>query len=238
MAWTLAPSLKKLFAEINARWPNRDRTSDGSIGDAAHSARESQHNPNRDPSDSIPDGTVTAIDVDSTSIDANALIRAAIADSRTWYIIHNRTIWSSTYDFRARRYTGTNPHTGHVHISLRQSGAAARSTASWNIFTGSSGGGKTPGTTKPAPAPVVKTSLHPNVKPNRSHKQVAEIQRALIKAGYGPIRGSVSYFYGENTQAAVVRFHRANPQFASSRNDPVLGPKGWRHLQDEAARAK
>src|SRR4029078_1414527 len=28
-----------------------------------------------------------------------------------------RTIWSASYGWRPRRYTGSNPHTDHVHIS-------------------------------------------------------------------------------------------------------------------------
>ena len=45
MAWTLAPALKQLMAEVNARWPNRDRTTDGTIGDYKHSLTTSEHNP-------------------------------------------------------------------------------------------------------------------------------------------------------------------------------------------------
>lgn len=46
MPWYLAPSLAQLRAEVNARWPKRSKASDGTIGDRAHSARTSDHNPN------------------------------------------------------------------------------------------------------------------------------------------------------------------------------------------------
>lgn len=36
--------------------------------------------------------------------------------------------------------------------------------------------------------------------------------------------------YGPLTQAAVAKFHKANPQFAEGTYDPVIGPKGWAFL--------
>lgn len=56
MAWRLAHSLETLRAQVNAKWPNRSKSSDGSIGDASHSSRLSDHNPD-------PSGVVRAIDI-------------------------------------------------------------------------------------------------------------------------------------------------------------------------------
>jgi hypothetical protein len=46
MAWYLAPALTVGRAEVNRRWPKRDLTSDGTVGDEAHQATRSDHNPN------------------------------------------------------------------------------------------------------------------------------------------------------------------------------------------------
>ncbi|MDG4766606.1 hypothetical protein O7632_21270 [Solwaraspora sp. WMMD406] len=43
MAYYLAPSLQRLRNEIDARWPDRDRASDGWIGAAAHAASTAGH---------------------------------------------------------------------------------------------------------------------------------------------------------------------------------------------------
>src|ERR1043165_429852 len=45
MAWYIAKSLETLRHQLNTIAPNRSTKSDGGIGDAAHSARLSDHNP-------------------------------------------------------------------------------------------------------------------------------------------------------------------------------------------------
>lgn len=126
MSYYLAPSLARLRDEINARWPGRSKRSDGWIGDAAHSSRTSDHNPNRRRS-------VNAIDVTAKGIDPTALIRTATKDPRVNYVIFNRRIWSRVRGFRPIRYTGSNPHTAHVHISIRQARSAEQDTRAWGL---------------------------------------------------------------------------------------------------------
>lgn len=124
--WYLAPSLVALRIEINRLWPNRDRTSDGSIGDASHAARKSDHNPDWDAG-----GVVRAIDVDKDGIDVQALLDATIGDQRVWYVIWDRHIYSRTYNWAKRPYDGENPHTKHVHISINHTKAAETDTSLW-----------------------------------------------------------------------------------------------------------
>lgn len=110
---TLAPCLRNLFNEIDANWPNRSHRLDGWIGDAAHQARDSDHNPDSR-------GIVHAIDIDKNWIDTDFVVEQCIAENRpTQYVIWNRTIWSRTRDFRPRPYTGDNPHTDHIHVSIQ-----------------------------------------------------------------------------------------------------------------------
>ena len=56
MAWRLAKSLDRLRKQVNEVVPLRSKTDDGTIGDEAHSARESDHNPDDD-------GVVKAMDL-------------------------------------------------------------------------------------------------------------------------------------------------------------------------------
>ena len=126
MAWHLAPSLSVLRAEINGRWPNRDKASDGTIGDQSHTESTSDHNPNsRD--------SVNAIDIDKDGVDVAAIIAAAEAHPSVHYWIYNRQIADRDNGFRRQKYSGPNPHDKHVHISIRQSRAAEDDTRPWGL---------------------------------------------------------------------------------------------------------
>lgn len=119
MSWRLAHALEKLRSQVNAQWPNRSKDSDGSIGDEHHSARTSDHNPD----DS---GVVRAIDITHDPKDgfdsyAFADMLLAKQDKRLKYVISNRRIGSGPAGPQPgvwRKYTGTNPHDHHCHISV------------------------------------------------------------------------------------------------------------------------
>ncbi|WP_051486252.1 hypothetical protein [Nocardioides sp. J54] len=136
MSYFLAPSLVALRDEVNARWPKRDKASDGWIGDTSHAARKSSHNPLW----SAPgkwSGVVRAIDVDNNGKPGEetalvkALLEATIGDHRVWYVIWNGHIWSRTYGWAKRRYYGSNPHDKHVHVSIEENADAWADTTRW-----------------------------------------------------------------------------------------------------------
>ncbi|MFI0985015.1 N-acetylmuramoyl-L-alanine amidase [Streptomyces exfoliatus] len=89
----------------------------------------------------------------------------------------------------------------------------------------------------PTPKPDSKiVALKSAVKPGARHAQVEELQRLLVKAGYGPIKGAYTTFYGPETQRAVARFHDRNPAYRSGLHDPKIGPRGFVALQKQAGR--
>jgi hypothetical protein len=131
VSYFLAPSLIALRDEINARYPKRDKSSDGWIGDTSHAARPSDHNP-----DWAEGGIVRAIDID---IDGGSpadplvqtVLKATIGDPRVYYVIYNSKIYSRTYGYAAHRYTGSNPHDKHIHVSIRDDNASERDKSRW-----------------------------------------------------------------------------------------------------------
>lgn len=127
MSFFLAPALDRengLWAEVNRLFPKRDKSSDGWIGDPSHAARVSDHNPDWAASGRYK-GIVRAIDIDISpdgrpDVDLRKmLLNTVVGDPRVWYVISNSVIYSVTNGWAARRYTGSNPHTAHVHVSLR-----------------------------------------------------------------------------------------------------------------------
>jgi hypothetical protein len=153
MSWYVGASLDQLLAEINASAPNRSKASDGSIGDANHSSRESDHNP-CDCHDAVCARDYThdpAGGFDSYAF-ANWLAeRTKHDESRVKYIISNGRIASGqgqSYPAGVwRTYTGSNPHDHHCHVSVRHGPEHFNDTRSWNW----SGAGSTPEPDVPEP---------------------------------------------------------------------------------------
>ena len=113
----------QLREQIDDAFPDRDRASDGWIGDPRHAARKSDHNPTAE-------GWVRAIDIDadlrshkSEAHDlADQLRLLARSDKRISYIIFDGKIASYKRNYKWRKYTGINPHRTHIHISFTAKG--------------------------------------------------------------------------------------------------------------------
>ena len=115
----------QLREQFDDSFSNRFRDSDGWIGDTRHAAAKSDHNPDAN-------GWVFAIDVDRDLSSkakpdlmpyvADQIRLCARKDKRIKYVIFNGRIASAKSLWRWRRYTGTNPHTKHCHISFTKKG--------------------------------------------------------------------------------------------------------------------
>ena len=125
----MKPKLCKAGVQLREQFddcfPDRDRTSDGWIGDSRHSAAKSDHNPDAQ-------GWVRAIDIDRDLSGkpkpdimpdvADQLRKLAKRDRRVSYIIFEGRIASRILNYRWRKYTGSNKHTYHIHISFTKKG--------------------------------------------------------------------------------------------------------------------
>lgn len=123
----LSKSAKKLRDQIDAAFPDRDRTSDGWVGDLRHASRRSDHNPDIT-------GAVRAIDVDRDLngkgrkpdlmpdfADQLRLCAKGDKSRRISYIIFNGKIASSKRSWAWRNYDGINKHEHHMHVSFNES---------------------------------------------------------------------------------------------------------------------
>lgn len=119
MSWRVAKSLEKLLAQVNAAAPGRSKASDGAIGDVAHAASISDHNPDHA-------GVVRARDF--THDPKHGLVAAELGeslrvgrDNRVKYVICNRKIMAGNCGPKPwiwRPYSGADPHTNHLHLSV------------------------------------------------------------------------------------------------------------------------
>lgn len=143
--WVVVPNLNEHRDQLTEAFPDRDKSSDGSIGDYAHSQGNSGHNPDDTDqnnaewdgdSDSVPE--VRARDFDSDLRDPNVtcemvvqhLVKMCRAGEIWWwrYIIFKGRIWRKSNGWATENYTGPSPHTEHYHVSSDYSQAADNKT--------------------------------------------------------------------------------------------------------------
>lgn len=234
MSWRNCNASMTFVAAINAKYPKRDKTSDGTIGDAAHASRESDHNPWVIVAGI---GVVRARDVDKDGVDAPWIVEELRKLGQTGdrrlrnggYVIFNRRITKPDFSGWSV-YTGTNPHDHHFHVSFALDQEGFDSTAAWLFLDQAP-----PPPAGPAPAPGIPPvpglpawSLprghYYGLKsgPAQSHggfyaserPAIQALQRRLIAKGYVPgIRDWRSLWadgmYEQATVDAVTRFQRA-----------------------------
>lgn len=118
---------QQLREQFDDTYPDRDRTSDGWIGDLRHSSRLSDHNP--DPANGVVRATDTDRDVSGKAkpdlmpdIADQLRLAAKAGEKRISYIIFAGRIASSRMGWRWRPYKGSNPHDHHMHVSFSKAG--------------------------------------------------------------------------------------------------------------------
>lgn len=209
MAWRVAKSLATFIDQVNKASPRRNKGSDGTIGDASHASRMSDHNPwVRDGGT----GIVTAIDithdprngVDTYKI-AEALRKSR--DGRIKYVISDGNIFNQfTSPWAWRSYGGSNPHSHHIHISVLSDKKFYDAVSSWKIGEISS----LPGVPQAPDKPVLLLgSKGPDVK------YLQKLLSIIDDGIFGPI-----------TQTSVRQFQRDNGLVV----DGVVGRYTWEKL--------
>jgi hypothetical protein len=222
-SYFLAPCGDQLRDEFDALFPNRDKSSDGWIGDARHAASVSDHNPDTT-------GMVHAIDVDkdlrpttdSPQTDMAAVVAHLVdrcrqgLEDRLWYVIYQGVIYSRTYGFARRNYTGTNPHDKHAHFSFRYVNTLENDRRPWlaGIVPAKPDSRYTPWSKA---APGSRT-----VQLWDSGDDVKELQR-VVDAWYGEIKLTHDGYFGPATDEAI----RLLQTRADLEVDGIAGPKTW-----------
>lgn len=219
MAWRLAKSLMTLRNQVNDQWPKRSKSSDGTIGDAAHASRSSDHNP------WIKDagyGVVSGMDLThdpKSGFDSEAFAQMLIRnrDPRLKYVISNRKIASGSEGPQPwvwRKYTGKNPHDHHCHISVKSTKVQYDSEAPWNLRGVN------------APPPVSQDS--PSAAPAAFVDAPATLKQGskgdLVKALQAGIGAVPDGDFGPKTKIALQKFQVDHGLVG----DGIAGPQTWK----------
>jgi hypothetical protein len=139
--WVLTKGLTHFRDSVNRRWPNRDKASDGTIGDLTHQQESSSgHNPditgNAEHKDGDTLNEVRAFDMDTDLQEPGCtmqdlvdhLVRLPDIEKVFRYLIFNKKIYRASSGWKAEAYTGPSAHTEHLHVSGAYSQSADNNT--------------------------------------------------------------------------------------------------------------
>ena len=137
------PAAIAVLRQATALFPKRKRLSDGLLPSRAHLAQS----PNSDHN--------TGLAADLTHDPGNGVDCAELyikwqEDDRVSYLIFNSRIWSK--ERGDRKYTGSNPHNKHIHVSIKAD--KANDTSSWFPWL-------------PKPKPLAKVKAKLSKKPKK-----------------------------------------------------------------------
>lgn len=214
-----AYSLKTLLGQINARFPYRDKASDGGIGDPAHAARVSDHNADAS-------GVYHAYDFDhdpdSNGLDCYVLKNALIAsrDPRIKYIIFMRRIWYAKSRTEVY-YDGVNAHDHHMHLSVVGDGPGDDPRV-WALpFLGVTISPPTTGT---------------YCKLNDRNDRVLRLQQHMTTMYRGYNSYTPTGFYGTATQAGIAEFQDRVGVTGADADGSIVGPRTLTELTQRGFR--
>lgn len=245
----LAPTLAVFRDQVNDKWPVRDTTSDGTIGDKKHRDRKSDHNPDLR-------GVICAWDCDEDLAGkkgryphiqpgqglralVDATVRAAKAGRlpQLYYVIYEGKIYSRTRGFKPKDADG---HDHHAHFSVYHSAHLADRTNRWDVFTEDKEPHHTYVTVKATGRKIIDKNRITVDGFNRASVSEDSIHVYWVQVWLDQLdllEGSVDGRRGEKTMNSLYRFRRSigwDPE--SSRG--ALGIAALTRLADEAGNTR
>jgi peptidoglycan hydrolase-like protein with peptidoglycan-binding domain len=209
-----AKATAELLKQVNQTAPERNISSDGWIGDAAHRRRKSDHNPNSA-------GVVQAQDITHDprggfdSYEFAETLRTK-QDKRIKNVISNRKIFAGPAGpspWKWRAYGGKNPHDQHVHVSVADEPSLYDDESPWDL--GGSGAGLLAGISNP----LAPEKTLPVMRRGDKGFYVELVQTRL---GLPDVDGD----FGTHTYNATRQFQRDH----KLDDDGVVGNYTWREL--------
>ncbi|MEU6267445.1 hypothetical protein [Saccharopolyspora shandongensis] len=229
MSWRVARSLETLRTQFDAAFPGRSKASDGGIGDTNHQNRTNDHNPWVGPA---ADGLmlVTARDFThdaAVGMDIDRLTDelAASRDNRIKYLIANGWILDTRPQFspwKWTRYSGSNPHITHFHISVYSDVALADDPRPWNLPSFGR---------KPAAAPTQPPAQEgPDLTPEQDHMLRDILQQLTGSRNPGQFPGWPSFVDGTTRRTPVDTIRHVDKHVIELRDELARQAEALRTL--------
>ena len=211
----------------------------GWIGDSAHQQEHSDHNPDSR-------GYVHALDFMAIGANAQAIVNWLLTNPADLeYVIHNRVIWTRSNGWKPRKYTGSDPHTNHVHASGKH-GSVGADSATGNGYDTTAEAMSPAGTpcnpasvTHPVPpkptvvphAPGSRILRYEKAKPGerQTYQQGADVsfvQNFIGDAWMGLGGKKADGVAGPKFKAGVMKYQKMRGIHV----DGVVGPQTWANM--------
>lgn len=195
--WELVPCGQQLRLEVNALAPNRDKTTDGTIGNAAHQLHISSHNDDEVGRVPIRDADskheVHAWDADKDLREPGLTMQMIVdhvvdrcrrgLEDRLRYVIYNRRICSASNGWKWRAYAGDNAHTEHAHFDFSYVTKLEADRRSWRLED----------------IPVAMTAADKNWVAEQIDKRADALEATILKAIAGVPAGVLAAKIGDPT---------------------------------------
>lgn len=222
--WRTAKSIDVFRLQVNEEAPNRSKTSDGTVGDLAHSNRKSDHNPNAN-------GVVTAIDITHDpkgGMDCHKLAYALTqsGDPRIKYIIWHGRITEKGNIRKWKPYQGPNPHNHHLHLSVSSDPKLYDRVDSWDL-SWLAEADKSEAVTEEIP--VTEIQQHAGLVKRGDRGAAVRLVQTRLVAHEILKQSDVDGDFGVRTELAVINFQKKHKLGA----DGIVGEKTRRKLMED-----
>lgn len=221
--------------QVNKKWPDRDKASDGWVGDSRHQANQgwgtngkgSYHNPDSN-------GIVHAIDIDEDFLGRGSgqkqakqfaeelatYCREGKDGGRIAHIVYEDQVASGTaqnWHFRGSGYG----HTHHIHVSFTNKADNDGSLFRLPILGFDDNSKPKPPAPKPEEIPVYPGRS--KLQQGQRNSGVKDLQKQLIKKGF-QIPAGPTGFYGDQTVSAVKKFYSS---IGKKKDGKSFDPAAW-----------
>lgn len=182
MGCTPAPACRAALDQATASWPTRNRSSDGICASPKHTTQNPTSDHERGNAFDLTHDPVGGPDCN----DWAEAVKAS-GDPRVKYVIWNHRIWNPSVSPAWRPYSGSNPHTHHMHVSIHASGRDDLRPWPWSTGT--------------VPPPIPEDDMFSDQDRAGIEELRAQVNRLLMERPQAPEHYGAATIHGTHQRA-------------------------------------